>query len=299
MLRPTVSVNLTRYASLCFSCASSTQPADPSKVLLDSQILEDAYRTKTDLQTRLEGVLQGKVKLMVTQCDMRHLYDAKPKNNALIESTKNTTERRRCGHHELEEPLSSLECLSSVVDPKSTLTNKHRYVVASQDIKVRAHMRKIAGVPLVYINRSVVIMEPMNTVTEEQRDREEKSKFRLGLKAQRNPAQPPKRKRDEEEGVDDVEEQVMDRPQKKNKRKGPKEPNPLSMKKAKKDQAPPGGNATKPRTTEPKSPRPAAADKVDATTEGEGAGHRKRKRKHKPKGEGDSGVNVDGEANAA
>lgn len=76
-------------------------------------------------------------------------------DDALINFAKEKLERRRCNHHELEEPLSSLECISAVVDPKGSHTNKHRYVVASQSPKVRAHMRTIAGVPNVYINKSV------------------------------------------------------------------------------------------------------------------------------------------------
>ncbi|KAF1975333.1 hypothetical protein BU23DRAFT_552717 [Bimuria novae-zelandiae CBS 107.79] len=270
---------------------------EPYQVLLDSQILEDAYRTKIDLVSRLEGVLQGKVKPMVTQCDMRRLYSSK--NSQLIELAKKF-ERRRCGHHELDEPLSSLECISSVVDPKENQTNKHRLIVASQDLRVRARMRTIAGCPLIYINKSVMIMEPMNTATEEQREQEERNKFRLGLKGQRNPA-PPKRKRDNEDSADDgdnIEGQATEdaRPQKKKKRKGPKEPNPLSIKKPKKE-TPSEGN-TKPRSADAKPSHSAAVESNDATAEVEGSGHRKRKRKHKPKGdgEGDSAANVDGEA---
>ena len=66
-------------------------------------------------------------------------------------------ERRRCGHHpeEYPEPCSTLECLGSVVGA----TNKHRYVVASQDGEMRARMRGIPGVPLIYINRSVMLLQ--------------------------------------------------------------------------------------------------------------------------------------------
>ncbi|KAJ4288084.1 hypothetical protein N0V90_012101 [Kalmusia sp. IMI 367209] len=232
---------------------------------------------------------------------MRHLYNAKPKNDAVIDQAKNRFERRRCNHHELENPLSDKDCLSAVVDPKDTLTNKHRYVVASQDPELRAKFRNVAGVPLIYISKSVMIMEPMASATEDQRDREERNKFRAGLKGQRNLDQTPtqKRKRDDEEGADgdDIEGSSMgdSRPQKKKKkRKGPKEPNPLSMKKAKKAQEVPEGSVTKPRSSDSKPSRPVAADATDDTVpDGEGSGHRKRKRKHKPKGEDST---VDGEA---
>jgi len=82
---------------------------------------------------------------------MRHLYAAstEPGVSYLIDKAK-TYERRRCGHlpADYPEPLSTRECLSSVVDPKGNKTNKHRYVAASQDLETRKAMRAIAGVPL-------------------------------------------------------------------------------------------------------------------------------------------------------
>lgn len=186
----------------------------------------------------------------ITQCSIRHLYNLpattdaeKKQKDSYIEVAK-AAERRRCGHHELDAPLSTLECLESVVDPKSSGTNKHRYVVASQDVEVRAKMRSIAGVPLVYVNRSVMILEPMATKTAEVRDKEEKGKIRAGLKTRRGAQIGEKRKR-EEDGEDDAEdaagmqEGVINAAVRKTKKvRGPKEPNPLSVKKAQKGKKP-------------------------------------------------------------
>lgn len=47
---------------------------EPYQVLLDAQILHDAERFKMDLVGGLERTLQGKIKPMITQCSMRHLY---------------------------------------------------------------------------------------------------------------------------------------------------------------------------------------------------------------------------------
>lgn len=251
---------------------------EPYQVLLDSSILQDAYKFKIDLVGRLEKVLGAKVKPLITQCDMRHLYDAKPKNETLILQAKEY-ERRRCGHHELEEPLSTLECLTSVVDPKGSGSNKHRYVVASNEKEVRAKMRRIPGVPLIYISKSVVLMEPMTSATEEHREREEKSKFKLGLKGARKPDAGEKRKREDEDEKDDksiaTEAQVA-----KKKRKGPKQPNPLSMKKKKADPAKQQqGSEKKPEPAEPV--QPSTTDAQD----GEAPAPKKRRRKHKSKAE--------------
>ncbi|KAH9879056.1 hypothetical protein J1614_002491 [Plenodomus biglobosus] len=272
---------------------------EPYQVLLDSQILEDAYRCKIDLVARLQKMLGGQVKPMITTCDMRHLYLAKPKNETLILQAKEY-ERRRCNHQDLEQPLSTLDCLSSVVDPKDNNTNKFRYIVCSNDVDVRKRMRRIAGVPLIYISKSVVLMEPMANATEELREREEKSKFKMGLKGQRKPDAGEKRKRndDEAQGGESTEvTSTADAKPSKKRQKGPKGPNPLSVKKAKKDQGPPQPKATKPaKSAEKESSQgvtPDAAEDAMNAGEGDGAAPRKRRRKHKSKAEGSAAA--DGE----
>ncbi len=176
---------------------------------------------------------------------MRHLYTAEPRVPDVVEQAKGY-ERRRCGHHTLEEPLSALDCLSSVVDSKGSGTNKHRYVVACQDAEVRAFLRRIPGVPLLYISRSVLILEPMASATEDVRERDERKKLRSMLKDKTPANQSLKRKRDEDAQTGDTQapaetshepgqsEGDEARPKKKKKRhRGPKGPNPLSVKKPK------------------------------------------------------------------
>lgn len=273
---------------------------EPYQVLLDAQILHDAARFKMDLVGGLERTLQGKIKPMITQCSMRHLYAAEPKENALIEQAKKY-ERRRCNHHTLEEPLSALECFEGVVDPKSNHTNKHRYVVASQDSRVRAKMRQIPGVPLVYIHRSVMILEPMASVTEDLREREEMGKLRAGLKGRRVMDGGHKRKRDEGDHEVNVPHDSMQgqigfmsetQPVAKKLKRGGKSPNPLSVKKPKGRSS----QAIKPdillKSTTAIDPAHGLAFQQYNNAEpgvsgGEETIRRKRKRKHKPRGDGE------------
>ncbi|GAB7364124.1 hypothetical protein MBLNU230_g4676t1 [Neophaeotheca triangularis] len=283
---------------------------EPYQVLVDSQIIRDAARFKMRLGGMLSNTLHGEIKPMITQCCIRHLYndptDDRQAKEGWIETAKQA-ERRRCGHHELEEPLSELECLMSVVDPKASGTNRHRYVVAAQEMEVRRAMRAVAGVPLVYINRSVMILEPMAAKTGEVAEADEKAKIRAGLKGRRGPGDALKRKREEDEdeegaGTDAAaataaaaaaagEEQVQP---KKKKPKGPKGPNPLSVKKPKKETAAPGEDEhTRSVLRKASKQDPQIADKAlggDTVTEGHAAtdgvedGSRtKRKRKRKPR----------------
>jgi len=201
----------------------------------------------------LSNTLHGEIKPMITQCCIRHLYDAVPEpgqerdKEQWIEVAKQA-ERRRCGHHELETPLSELECIKSVLDPKGSGTNKHRYVVATQDRDVRAAMREVAGVPLVYINRSVMVMEPMAGRSAEVREAEEKSKVRAGLKSRRGAEVSGEKRKATED--DDGDEEMKDEGEtpsapKRKKPKGPSGPNPLSMKKSKKEKPQDGKSKTR------------------------------------------------------
>jgi U3 small nucleolar RNA-associated protein 23 len=143
---------------------------------------------------------------VITQCSISELYTSGDKEAIALAKS---FERRRCGH--IPDALSSHDCLTSCINISGE--NKHRYILASQDEILRGEMRVIPGVPMVYIRRAVMIMEPPSPATLARKDVLERAKLG-GLEPTG------KRKRDDEEG-----EKV------KKKRKGPKEPNPLSIKK--------------------------------------------------------------------
>lgn len=281
---------------------------EPYQVLLDAEIIRDADRFKMDLIGGIERTLHGQVKpseedlkilkrvllidiLVITQCCMRHLYAAakEPGVSYLIDKAK-TFERRRCGHlpDEYPEPLSAEACIASVVDPKDNKTNKHRYVVASQELDVRKHMRSILGVPLIYINRSVMIMEPMAEATVGNREKDERLKFRAGLKRGSGSL---KRKREDEDGEENTGSteavDAEDAPKKKKKFvKGVKGPNPLAVKKSKKSAE---GEAIT--NTQKDTKRGTKAEVATlSTADQDGVESKsKRKRKHKPKAGADDG----------
>ncbi|KAI9758793.1 MAG: hypothetical protein M4579_002807 [Chaenotheca gracillima] len=258
---------------------------EPYQVLLDAEMLHAAAGFKMDLVAGLERTLQGQVKPMISQCSMRHLYTANPPVPRLIDQAK-TFERRRCNHHTLDEPLSTLECISDVVDIKHSGTNKHRYVVASQSPEVRASMRNIPGVPLVYLRRSVMIMEPMGSATERKRESGEREKFEAGLKGKRAAGSTLKRKRDGSpaEGgdvVDGAPGEESSEAIKKRKKKA-KGPNPLSVKRTKKTMT----KSTKPTdaTVRATSPTLEILHRGGAESDAgqsESATKKKRRRKHK------------------
>ncbi|KND94977.1 rRNA-processing protein utp23, partial [Tolypocladium ophioglossoides CBS 100239] len=236
-----------QYRKLMQQFSMSFGFREPYQVLVDAEMVQDSCRFKMELEPALQRTVHGKVKPMITQCEIRKLYARKDEQGVgeAIEAAK-LCERRRCGHHpdEYPEPLSTLECLQSVVDPKDQSENKHRYVVASQSQEVRRMLRAVRGVPLIYIKRSVMILEPMSDESAQTRARAERGKFRAEIKKALG-----KRKRDEKAEDSDEDGEDGKRPSwagaddskgaekaKKLKRRGPKGPNPLSVKKAKKVQ---------------------------------------------------------------
>ncbi|CCF34598.1 hypothetical protein CH063_06558 [Colletotrichum higginsianum] len=141
-------------------------------------------------------------------------------------------------------------------------------------------LREIPGVPQIYIKRSVMILEPMATESIAIRTKEEKSKFRDGLVRPER-----KRKRGEDEDDDESGKEGKSvasggQDKKSHKKKGPKGPNPLAVKKSKK--ATEGGAKQK---TEPRLATGAGAGAGEGGGEGEGEGEgpakKKRRRRQK------------------
>lgn len=257
---------------------------------VDAQMIQDAARFTMDLPTSLARTLSGNVKPMITQCSIRHLYalpaSEHPHKEDLIATAK-AMERRRCNHHTLDDPLSTLDCLKSVIDPKSVntnrgLVNKFNYIVAVQDEEVRRWCRGVRGVPLVYVKRSVMVMEPMNEGSLGVREGVEKGKMRSGLRGRVGDVLG-KRKRGEEDGAGQEQEGADEagtaaKPEKKARKKGPKGPNPLSVKKSKKStQASGNPGVAVEAAKEPGIPDTGGMSVANAQPE---PTKRKRKRKH-------------------
>ncbi|KAI5800608.1 Fcf1-domain-containing protein [Pyronema domesticum] len=252
---------------------------EPYQVLLDSEMVKEATKCTMEIPAALERTLRGKVKPMITQCSIRHLYklssDEHPNRNKYIDIAK-TFERRRCNHHELEEPLPEKECIESVSLKNGQ--NKHKYVIAAQDKDIKHLFKEVPGAPTIIIKRSVMLLEPMNEISKRLRDRSERDKFKKGIVDARSAV---KRKREDDEmDIDersdaegeDAEGEDGDAPKpaeekKKKKKKGPKGPNPLSVRKKKT----PGAAA-------PAKPKPAGA--AAAAGGADAQAKKKRKRKH-------------------
>ncbi|TFY79374.1 hypothetical protein EWM64_g4639 [Hericium alpestre] len=209
----------------------------PYQVLVDSEMCKTAITQKLDFVKQLGIVLQGTVKPMITQCCIHELYLQGKVQQPAVDLAK-IFERRKCNHREA---IPGDECLTSVIGD----TNKHRYVVATQSQPLRSKLRSIPGVPILHINRSVMILEPPSDVTL-------RAKELADLQAL-NPSTSESAKL--KAAAPDVE------PPPKKGHKGPKGPNPLSVKKKKTALQPPKTDKAKEKAradaTKPSAPAKA------------------------------------------
>ncbi|ODM15270.1 hypothetical protein SI65_09211 [Aspergillus cristatus] len=227
---------------------------------------------------------------------------------------------RHCSHNEDDTPIDENDCLLSLFSPSpdsNSKKNKEHYILATADPQspekvvastqgdhkkkkraemdaveavrksraLRAQTRAIPGVPIVYVKRSVMVLEPMSVQSEGVRDGFEQGKFRVGLGEESSLG---KRKRDGEGGGEGE--------AKKKKNKKVKGPNPLSVKKPKKREQP----AAQGKKHEQKPvQKPKESEGGDAPEQKEGdssAPKPKRRRRHhsKKEGGGDGGDGGDG-----
>lgn len=155
-------------------------------------------------------------------------------------------------------------------------------------LALRSAARAIPGVPIIYVKRSVMVLEPFSTPSEKVRLGVEKSKFKIGMETALDVVSGLKRKREDEgEGSSAA---SRDRHAKK-----AKAPNPLSMKKPKKREKPKpdeqGKKREKKQDQEHES-RVDGAEEKAAESEGGQAVKKKRKRKHKSSKSGNGAVEV-------
>ncbi|KAJ6627222.1 Fcf1-domain-containing protein [Mycena sp. CBHHK59/15] len=129
----------------------------PYQVLVDSEMCKSAVDAKIELAKQLAVVLQGDIKPMITQCCIHELYLQQKTQKPAVDLAK-TFERRKCNHRE---PVPGDDCLASVVGEM----NKHRYVIATQSQPLRVKLRTIPAVPIVHVNRSVMVLEPPSDTT--------------------------------------------------------------------------------------------------------------------------------------
>lgn len=95
---------------------------------------------------------------MSTNCVLVELKKLKDQVHPDAAKVCRELEMRKCNHYP---PQAPSDCIKGILGGE----NKHRYAIATNDKELRQEVAKIPGVPLVYINKSVVILEPPSVAT--------------------------------------------------------------------------------------------------------------------------------------
>ncbi|KAL2821730.1 hypothetical protein BDW59DRAFT_174085 [Aspergillus cavernicola] len=282
---------------------------EPYQVLVDSNLLRAVHSFKMDLIPALERTVQGQVKPLLTKCSLAAIMTNQPRhprtNNQIRPDflpPPTALPLRHCSHNEDSTPIDEAACLLSLLSPLADVKrNKEHYILATSDPPaqkpslaqdagrkrkrggedegfqallraqgLRRGARSIPGVPIVYVKRSVMILEPMSAPSDGVREEVEQDKFRVGLNQDARKG-----------GGGDGEKKTKKREVKKL-----KAPNPLSVKKAKKRGNEEGGSRVKDDSRDKR-----VEDGPDQVVEdGDAAPKTKRRRRHhKSAKQGESG----------
>ena len=213
------------------------------------------------LQKSLENTLQDSCKIFITKCSLAKIMreHTKAQENGKTAKAVSRPEflpppldlpLRHCKHNEDGAPIGEEDCLvdllSGEVSGNQVPRNKHHFVLATAEPppeqverqrKSRSHVdlremaRGIPGVPIVYVKRSVMVLEELSGATLRARKSVESEKIREGLVGGVNR----KRKRGEnDDGSEEIDAEETGKGDVQ--RRGVKKangPNPLSVKKKK------------------------------------------------------------------
>ncbi|KAK2738507.1 hypothetical protein FQN57_007022 [Myotisia sp. PD_48] len=313
-----------RYRKLMHQYEFAFGFREPYQVLVDSHFLQAVYSFKMDLLPALERTIQGKAKPFVTKCSLATMTAAAQQANPSQGYQRRPPQLppptvlplRYCSHNETNTPIDEAACLLSLISPNpESKKNKEHFILATADpvepksteesntqkrkrpqaqpqrqqrprYNLRRDARLIPGVPIIYVKRSVMVLEPMSGSSEDIREGVEKGKFSTGITSTVAIGKRKREGENEEGGKNEEGKKVKSV-------KKVKGQNPLSMKKPKsrvKSQDQPKRKAAEAEAQEGEN----GNDKAEGDENPQGKS--KRKRKHKRNKEGAEGEEGHAEA---
>ncbi|KAH8305525.1 hypothetical protein KR018_002747 [Drosophila ironensis] len=190
---------------------------EPYQVLIDATFCQAALQHKIGIDEQIRKYFQCPAKLLTTQCV---ILEAEALGAPLTGATSivKRFHVHKCGHE--GKPVGAAECIKS-------MTKDNRYIVASQDRLLQESLRKIPGRCLLYLHKATPVLEAPSKASKKWVQRRAKN-LMLGKQAGKIDFMK------EKQGLKPAEPAADPK-----KRKGPKNPNPLSCKKSKKEKTKP------------------------------------------------------------
>ncbi|XP_032875105.1 rRNA-processing protein UTP23 homolog [Amblyraja radiata] len=125
---------------------------EPFQILLDGTFCQAALKNKIQIKEQMPKYLMGEVQMCTTSCVLKELESLGKE----LYGAKLIAQRfqiRNCAH--FKNPESASACLLSMVKNN----NLHHYFVATQDQHLTMKIKKLSGVPLMYIVQNTMVLE--------------------------------------------------------------------------------------------------------------------------------------------
>ncbi|XP_050584713.1 rRNA-processing protein UTP23 homolog [Bombus affinis] len=146
----------------------------PFQVLIDGTFALAALENKFNIQDQLSKYFQSEVKLLTTPCiilETEKLSSFSKAVNGAMQIVKQYP-IHKCGHE--KHSISGTKCLLSMVGKN----NSFRYIIATQDRELQDYLRKIPGVPIMYLHGKAPTLE---TPSQASREYAENIRKELGM----------------------------------------------------------------------------------------------------------------------
>ncbi|XP_035814561.2 rRNA-processing protein UTP23 homolog [Amphiprion ocellaris] len=125
---------------------------EPFQILLDGTFCQAALKNKIQIKEQLPKYLMGEVQLCTTSCALKEL-EVLGKQLYGAKIILQRFQVRKCPH--VKDPVSASECFLSMLQE----TNPQHYFIATQDHTLTSGLKKIPGVPLLYIVLNTIVLD--------------------------------------------------------------------------------------------------------------------------------------------
>ncbi|KZC10883.1 rRNA-processing protein UTP23 like protein, partial [Dufourea novaeangliae] len=144
----------------------------PFQILIDGTFAFAALENKFNIQDQLSKYFQAEVKLLTTPCIILETEKLGSFSKAVTGAMQIVKQYpiHKCGHE--KHSITGTQCLQSMIGTN----NSSRYIIATQDRELQGILRKIPGIPIIYLHGKAPTLEAPSQVT-----REYAEKIRKGL----------------------------------------------------------------------------------------------------------------------
>ena len=139
----------------------------PYKVIIDGNFAAIALNKKFELKTSLEKLLDEKVILIIPSCIFKEIQSLESKIPGLLRLLSQY-KIEQCKHN----PMNPTNCIRDYIGKK----NNSKYFVATQDNFLRVQLRKVPGVPLIFFEQNMLLMDKPSRISIEASERRENLK---------------------------------------------------------------------------------------------------------------------------